>query len=297
VPVVVTGGGGRIGRVLIPMLAERGEVRAVLRRSERADELRAAGAKVAVLDMAESATLAAVLDGAHTVVHLAGGLDLPSDEAYEAANVGTVRDVLDGATEAEVARFILLSYPGASPDAANPYLRTKGLAEEAVRDFGMDHVILRSTHVYGPGQLWLEVVRAGTVRPVAAVVVGPGSQRLAPAFVDDLVRAIIAADDRASAVAGTFGLQGPDEVTADELTDLLAGRPRRRIHLGPAAAGRAARLLGRRLSRAMLEVLAGDSLADAPSAADEFGLHLTPLAEGLRASGVSSVGQAGKGKW
>lgn len=287
-PVVITGAGGGIGRVLVPLLAERGEVRAVIRRSERADELRAASAKVAVCHLEDTATLAAVLDGAHTVVHLAGGLHLPTDEAYEAANVGTVRDALEAAAEADLVRFILLSYPGASPDSANAYLRTKGLAEEAVRESGMEHVILRSTHVYGPGQRWLEVMRTAATRPVAAVVVGPGSQRLAPTFVTDLARAIIAADDRASGVAGTFGLQGPDEVTADELTDLLAGRPRRKVHLGPAAAGRAARLQGRRLPRAMLEILAADSLTDAPGAAEEFGLPLTPLVEGLGASGIGS---------
>ena len=287
-PVVVTGAGGGIGRVLVPLLAERGEVRAVLRRSERADELRAAGAKVAVCHLEDTATLGAVLDGAHTVVHLAGGLDQPSDEAYEAANVGTVRDVLEAATEAELVRCILLSYPGASADAPNEYLRTKGLAEEAVRESGMEHVILRSTHAYGPGQRWLEEMRAAAARPVAAVVVGPGSQRLAPTFVTDLARAIIAADDRVSGVAGTFGLQGPDEVTADELTDLLAGRPRRKLHLGPTAAGRAARLQGRRLPRAMLEILGADSLMDAPSAAEEFDLALTSLAEGLVASGIGS---------
>jgi nucleoside-diphosphate-sugar epimerase len=283
-PVVVTGAGGGIGRVLVPLLAERGEVRAVLRRSERAEELRAAGAKVAVCHLEDTATLVAVLDGAHTVVHLAGGMDQPTDEAYEAANAGTVRDTLEAAAEAELVRFILLSYPGASADASNVYLRTKGLAEKAVRESGMEHVILRSTHVYGPGQWWLEQMRAAATRPVAAVVVGPGSQRLALTFVTDLARAIIAADHRASGVAGTFGLQGPDQVTADELTDLLAGRHRRKIHVGPVAAGRAARLQGRRLPRAMLEVLAGDSLADAPSATEEFGISLTPLVEGLAAA-------------
>jgi uncharacterized protein YbjT (DUF2867 family) len=295
VPVVVTGAGGGIGRVLVPMLAERGEVRAVLRRSERADELRAAGAKVAVCHLEDTATLAAVLDGAHTVVHLAGGRDLPTDEAYEAANVGTVRDVLEAAAEAELVRFILLSYPGASPDASNAYLRTKGLAEEAIRESRVEHVILRCTHVYGPGQRWLEELRTAATRPVAAVVVGPGSQRLAPTFVTDVALGIIAADDRASRVAGTFGLQGPDEVTADELTDLLAGRPRRKIHLGPAAAGRAARLQGRRLPLALLEILAADSLAEAPSVAEEFGLPLTPLAHGLAAS-VGSRGTRREGE-
>lgn len=283
-PVVVTGATGGIGRVLVPLLAARGEVRAVSRRREASERLRSAGAKVAACDLSDTATLATVMDGAHTVVHLAGGLDLPDDEAYEAANVGTVRDALEAAAEAGVARFVMPSYPGASPAASNPYLRTKGLAEEAVRDSGLEHVILRCTHVYGPGQRWLDEMRAAATRPLAAVVVGSGTQRVAPVFVEDVARTLLAADDRTSGRSGTFGLQGPDEATADELVDLLSGRVRRKLHLRPTAAHRGSRLLGRPVSLAALEVLAADSLADGPSAAREFGLRLTGLRDGLAAS-------------
>jgi NADH dehydrogenase len=282
VPVVVTGASGGVGRVLIPMLAKRGEVRAVVRRRRAADGLRASGAKVAVCDLGETSVLATVMDGAHTVIHLAGGLDLPDDAAYEAANFGTSRDVLDAAREVEVSRFLFLSYPGASPDSSNAYLRAKGLAEEAVRASGLDHLILRGTHVYGAGQRWLEEMRRYAARPVAAVVVGSGRQRIAPVHVGDVCAALLAADDRAEPVSGTLGLQGPDVVTADELVDLIAGRARRKVHLSPDAARRAARLLGRRLHPALLEILATDSLADAPDAATELGIPLTTLQDGLR---------------
>jgi len=292
VPVVVTGAGGGIGRVLVPMLAERGEVRAVIRGPAAADALRDHGAKVAVCDLADTSTLVTAMAGAHTVCHLAGGLDLPDDEAYEDANLGTTRDALEAAAEAEIRRFLFLSYPGASPGSPNAYLRAKGLAEEVVRGSGLEHVILRATHVYGPRQRWLEEMRAAAARPVAAVVVGPGTQRLAPAYVLDLAGALASADDRAGGVSGTFGLQGPETVTADEIVDLLAGRRRRKLHLGPEAARRAARLLGRRPSRTMLEVLAADSLADAPDAAREFSLTPTSLRDGLAASGVTSRGKS-----
>jgi NADH dehydrogenase len=287
VPVVVTGASGGIGRVLVPMLAERGEVRAVIRGGADAEQLRAAGAKVAVADLADTATVATAMAGAHTVIHLAGGLDFPDEAAYEAANLGTVADALEGAAEAQVARFMLLSYPGASPSSPNAYLRAKGQAEEALRTSGLEHLILRTTHVYGPRQRWLDEMRAAAARPVAATVVGSGHQRIAPSYVEDVARALVAGDDRAGAVSGTFALQGPDERTADELVDLLAGRPRRKVHLAPSAARRAARLLGRRLSLTMLEVLAADSLADGPDAASELGIALTPFREGLAASGVS----------
>lgn len=283
-PVVVTAASGGIGRVLVPELAVRGEVRAVVGRSGSAEPLRAAGAKVAVCDLADTATLASVMDGAHTVVHLAGGVDYPDEEAYREANLDTTIDMLEAATQAEVQRIVMHSYPGASPDAANVYLRFKGQAEEAVRSSGVDHVILRCTHVYGPGQWWLEMIRTATRRPVAAVVIGPGTQRLAPVFVRDVARAIVAADDRASAVSGTFGLQGPDVVTADRMTDLVTGRPRRKVHLTPGTAARVSRLLGRSVSSSLLQLLAADSLADPPDGAGEFGIELTNLRSGLAAS-------------
>lgn len=285
-PVVVTGASGGIGGVLVPMLVERGEVRALLRNAADADALRAAGAKVAVADLVDTATVATAMQGAHTVIHLAGGLSLADDDAYDPVNLGTARDALEAATEADVTRFLLLSYPGASPDSPNAYLRAKGLAEEAVRASGLQHLILRSTHVYGPRQAWLDGMRAAASRPVAATVVGTGRQRIAPVYVEDVARALVAGDDRAGAVEGTFGLQGPEEVTADELVDLLAGRRRRKVHLAPGAAHRAARLMGQRLSLTMLEILAEDSLADAPDAASELGLSLTALRDGLAASGA-----------
>jgi uncharacterized protein YbjT (DUF2867 family) len=285
VPVVVTGASGFVAGHLVPLLVARGsEVRAVLRDRGRADALRASGVKVAVTRLENEDTLEAVARDAHTVIQLAGGLDLPDSGAYEAVNHELTRSVVDAAEEAGVKRFILLSYPGASPDAENPYLRAKGRAEEAVRSGSFQHVVLRSTHVYGRGSRWLAEVTRAARGPVAAVVVGPGTQRVAPVHVEDVARALAAADDREAELTGTYAIQGPEVVTADELADILAGRSRRKLHLSPAAAARAARLQGRRLSPAMLDVLASDSLSDAPDAAAELGLELTPLRQGLARS-------------
>lgn len=283
-PVAVTGASGLVGRALVPRLAGRSvQVRAVVRDRAAADPLRQLGAKVAVTRLEDTETLATAMAGAHTVCHLAGGLDLPDEAAYLASNLGTTRSVLEAAEEAGVARVLFLSYPGASPGAANAYLRAKGMAEEAVRSAPFEHAILRCAHIYGPGSRWLDGMRQAA-RGRVAVVVGPGTQRLAPVFVADVVAALEAADDRAAEIGGTFGLQGPDVVTADRLTDLLAGRRRRKVHLSVALARRAARLRRGAMSETLLEVLAADSLADAPDAAAEFGLSRTSLADGLAAS-------------
>lgn len=283
-PVVVTGASGLVGRALVPRLLGAGsEVRAMVRRQGAAEPLRAAGSKVAVGNASDPEILAAVLRDAHTVCHLVGGLDLP-DTAYEETNLGSTLATLRAARDAEVVRFLFLSYPGADPAESNQYLRAKGMAEEAIRESGLEYVIVRSTHVLGPGSSWLEGMAAAAGRRPVATVVGSGTQRLAPVFVEDVATVLTAGDNRAAAVRGTFGLQGPDVVTADDFTDLLAARRRRKVHLSPEAAARGSRLLGRPASQAMFEILAADSVADAPDAAAEFGVKLTPLRDALRAS-------------
>ena len=276
-PVVVTGASGRIGRVAVPALARRGEVRAVVRSREHREDLRRAGGKVAVCHLEDDATLRVVMDGAHTLVHLAGGVDVEEDEVEE-ANAGTVREAIAVAAEAGVRRVILVSSPGARVDAATSYLRAKAAAEEAVVRSGLEHVILRTTHVYGAGQWWWELMRVAARRRLRAVVVGTGTQRLAPIHVSDLVSAIVAADDRAASVGGTFGLEGPDVVSGDDVVDLAAGRRRRKVHAPDAR--RARQLLGA-MSDSAFGLLAADSLADAPDAAAEFGLAQKPIAEGF----------------
>ena len=282
-PVVVIGASGQVGRALVPRLVERGpEVRAVVRRRDAAEDLRGLGAKVAVDDLSDPEGLGMLFHDAHTVCHLAGGLDAPEDRVEE-ANLGTVRRTLEGAARAGIRRFLFLSYPGADPHAGNPYLRAKGRAEEEIRASGLEHAVVRSTHVYGPASRWLEET-AGAARGAVATVIGTGRQRLAPVFVDDVAAVLAAADDRAAGIGGTYGLQGPDEVTADALVDLLAGRRRRKVHLGVGTAGRLTALAGRRLPRHAIEILAADSLADAPDAAAEFGVAATPLEIGLARS-------------
>ena len=283
-PVVVTGASGLVGGALVRALVPRGgEVRVHVRRREAAEPLRSLGAKVAIGDPFDVGTLALVMSDAHTVCHLAGGLDLADEAAYERANLGTTLAALEAAADARVTRFLFLSYPGADPASPNAYLRAKGAAEEAVRASGLEHVIVRATHVYGRGSRWLDAMRR-LATGVVATVVGPGDQRVAPVAVDDVAAVLGAADDRARELRGTFGLGGPDVVTADELVTLLAGRRRRPLHLSPGAAGRITRALGRPLSPTMLEVLAADSLPDAPAAAEEFGVDPSRLADGLMAS-------------
>jgi uncharacterized protein YbjT (DUF2867 family) len=281
---MVTGASGVVGRAAVRALLARDEVRATVRRPSDAVFLRELGAKVAVRELDTPDSLEEILPRCHTLVHLIGGFDQSDPAALFDANHGSVQRAIDAAKRAKTKRFVLISVPGADPGATHPFLRAKGLAEEVVRTSGLQHAIVRATHVYGLGGLWFTAVVEGALADTPFVV-GPGDQELAPTYVDDLATVIAEIDDAPGELAGTWGLEGPDVLTADGLARLLRGDDVTPTHAdGQAAAEALTRLLGIPVDAVAASFLARPSRADPPDAADAFGVQRTPFLDGLRAT-------------
>jgi NADH dehydrogenase len=281
VSVAVVGASGAIGRAAVRAFARADpDVRAVVGRAEIARELREAGARVAIgdLDDDEDDALPASVFGADSVCLLAGG---PDDDATQPTNVATVGRVLGMARRAGVRRVLFVSDPGADAASPNPHLRAEAAAEEAIRSSGLEFAIVRTSCVYGVGGgAWFELVVAGATR-LPPVVVGDPTRIVAPVFADDVADVLLAADDRAEPIGGTWAVQGPDRVTIGELVAALSDADAEPQAVG-AEPAQIERLLGRPVSEAAVEVLTGSWPTDAPDAAIEFGVRLTRLAEGIR---------------
>jgi NADH dehydrogenase len=282
--VMVTGASGVLGHAVVAALLARDEVRATVRRPAEAERLRAVGAKVAVLDPRHADDLAEVLSRCHTVVHLIGGVRQPDPEELFWANHGSVELALDAARQAGTTRFMLVSVPAADPEATHPFLRAKGMAEAAVTTAGIEHAIVRSTHIYGLGGSWFTAtVQGATTTP--PFVCGPGTQALAPVFAADVAAVIAAIDDQAGPLEGTWGIEGPDAVSADELVSILRADDAPPTHAdGQAAAAALTKLLETTVDAVTASFFAMPSRADRPDAAAAFGVRTTPLLEGLRAT-------------
>jgi uncharacterized protein YbjT (DUF2867 family) len=280
--VLVTGASGVVGRAVVKALLARDEVRVTVRRPEAAEPLRALGAKVAVREVDHADAIAEILPRCHTLVHLVGGPNQPDADELFRANHGSVLRALEAAREAGTRRFVLLSVPGADPETTHPFLRAKGLAEEAVRGSGIDHAIVRATHVYGLGGLWFTAAVEGALAS-PPFVPGPGAQEVAPLLAEDLAAVVAALDDHDGELAGTWGLEGPDALTADAFCRLLRGDDTEPSHAdGQAAAHALSDLLDVRIDAVAASFLALPSRADAPDAAEAFGVARTGLMEGLR---------------
>jgi uncharacterized protein YbjT (DUF2867 family) len=280
--IMVTGAAGIVGRAVVRAMLARDEVRAHVRRSETAEPLRVLGAKVAVRELERADDLAELLPGCHTLIHLIGGPAQPDADSVFRANHGSVLTALAAAREAGTKRFVLVSVPGADAETTHPYLRAKGMAEEAVRASGLEHAIVRSTHVYGLGGLWFTCAVEGAIAE-PPVVCGPGDQEVAPVFADDLASVIAAIDDRGEEVHGTWGMEGPDVMTADAFARVLRDDEAMPTHVdGQAAADVFTRLLEVPVDAVTTSFFSMTNRADAPQAWTDFGVSRTGLREGLR---------------
>jgi uncharacterized protein YbjT (DUF2867 family) len=278
VAILVTGAAGLVGRAAVAALLRQDveHVRAVVREPARVAGLRRLGAKVALLDATDPDGLAAAMDGVFTACSLTGSLWSPPAEDPYAAVVSPAEVFLAAAGAAGVRRVVVCS-PAAVGTAArpNPHLAAKAEVERMVAASGLEHAILRCTHVLGPGSRLLGLL-AG--RPPVEVP-GDGRQRVAPVWVGDVAAAIAAADD-AVELAVTWSLSGPDEVGFDDLVDAVHGHPVAKHHLAGGEDGPRAGL-----TPVQARVLAVDSLAD-PAMERPPGLVPTPLAEALVRSAV-----------
>jgi len=290
--VLVTGGTGFIGPHVIHALRARDvPVRALVRDPAKAARLTAWGVELVRGDVTDPVSLAAACAGADAVVHLVSIITgSPAD--FERVMAQGTRDLVAAARDAGVRRFVLASALGLderSKDAV-PYYRAKWEMERAVKEAGLDYVIFRPSFVFGQdGGALPTFVRLARFAPVTPVV-GPGTQRLQPIWVEDLAEYFARAVDAEGVANRTFELGGPDAPTWNEFWDRLkkvlgVRRPSLHVPFGlmRVQATVTERLPGAPVTRDQLTMLQlGDNIVTSPDAVETFGLPLVPLDEQLR---------------
>jgi len=290
VNVLVTGGTGFVGRSIVRKLVEDGHTVRVLEHTPGASaELPSQDAVQGSMTDAES--LRRAVEGQDVVVHLVAILTGKPEEFRSVMEQGT-RDLLAAARDAGVQRFVLMSALGTTEETKDlvPYYGAKWQMEQDVKASGLEHVIFRPSFVFGPegGSLgqFKKIARLAPVTPI----VGPGTQRIQPIWVEDVAAHFAAAIEKPEVANRTFELGGPDAVTWNEFWSRLKralGSRRPSVHL-PFGLMRAQAVVLEQLpkppvTRDQLKMLdAGDNVVSNSDAVDTFGLPLVPLDEQLR---------------
>jgi NADH dehydrogenase len=173
---------------------------------------------------------------------------------------------------------------------AVPYFAAKWEMERAVKESGIDYVIFRSSFVFGKdGGALPTFIRLARLAPVTPVV-GSGTLRLQPIWVEDVAEYFARSLDMSQAANRIFELGGPDTVDWNGLYRTIAkvlGKRRRLVHIPfPVAQTGAAltqRLPGAPLSADQVRMLQlGDIVVANSDAVDTFQLPLVALEEQIR---------------
>jgi NADH dehydrogenase len=287
--VLVTGGTGFIGGHVVHALRARDlPVRALVRDPRQASRLATWGAELVEGDVTDADSLSAACAGADAVVHLVSILTGKRADFERVMAQGT-RNLVAAAKEAGVRRFVLTSALGLderSRDAV-PYFGAKWKMEAAVQESGLEHVIFRPSFVFGKDGGALQVFkRLARLAPVTPIV-GDGTRRMQPIWVEDVAEFYARSLDTGS---GVVELGGPDAVTWNDFWDRLKrvmGKRRPSVHV-PVGLMRVQAAVMERfpnppLTRDQLTMLElGDNVVSDPGPAAAFGVDLVPLDEQQR---------------
>jgi uncharacterized protein YbjT (DUF2867 family) len=290
--ILVTGGTGFVGPHVVHALRARElPVRVLVRDTRRGARAAAWGAELATGDVTDPASLRAAMAGVDTVVHLVAIIK-GSRADFDRVMAGGTRNLVAAAKNAGVRRFVLMSALGVNEQTKNavPYFAAKWEMEQAVKESGIEHVIFRPSFVFGKdGGALPTFIRLARFAPVTPIV-GPGTLRLQPIWVEDVAEHFARAVDLVPAANRAFELGGPDAPTWNEFWERLKrvlGSRRPSIHV-PVAAMKLQALLTERLPGApvtrdqLTMLLLGDNVVTSPDAVDTFKLPLVPLDEQLR---------------
>jgi NADH dehydrogenase len=257
---LLTGATGQVGTALLRRLTADGRpVRALVRDPRRLGPERVR-VQIALGDLTDPPSFRNALRGVKTVVHLAASArDQPRGSIEELNGIATWR-LVQAAERAGVQHFVYFSALSASVHDRTRFLRAKALAEEAVRESGLQHTIFAPSLVYSPGDRHLSLLEWLSWLP-AVPVPGRAKAQFQPIWAEDVADCVMAVlGNGGSHTMRRHELAGPDTLDHMAVAELVLR-----------AAGREKPLLGvpERLTRASLKTLEALMKSKAPATWDE----------------------------
>ena len=289
--ILVAGGSGRLGRLIVHLLAADGEqVRVLTRNPAAAEELSALGVETVVGDLRNAGAVRQAVDGCVRVVAAASGFGPMGSSSPKSVDRDGNLALVDESVRVGIEHFVLVSMHGAAPDASLELLRMKYAAEQAVVSSGLNWTIIRPTAFL---ETYLEVVAQPMRGRGATLVFGRGDIAINFVSVDDVVALVRETLRRPDAMGQTIEWGGVD-LTLNDLSDALhaaAGRPGKTIHV-PFALLRAISVAARPLSPFASRVATAAVEMNHPSEPFDFAVERARHPEIMRRSLTAAITSA-----
>lgn len=224
--ILIVGAGGFVGRHLLARLMEGDDT--VIAAGRNSDPLRRLFAHTTTMECDLARDRASDwhprLVGIDAVINLAG-LIRDGAGGFHAVHEQGAKALFDACLAAGVRRVIQLSALGADETGVRRYHRSKKAADDYLAALdpdghGMDWAILRPSLIIGRGGASTEMFSALAAAPLP-LRLGPGTWRVQPIHVDDVIDVVVRLLHRAEPFARRLDLAGPTAMTTDGVTMAL----------------------------------------------------------------------------
>jgi NADH dehydrogenase len=289
--ILVTGGTGFVGRHLVRRLCAAGEaVRCLVRPGSPGLEwLDSHPVEVVTGHLLDADALAAACQRARRIIHLAAPIHEGRDAMVERVHREGMALLLEGARAARVERFLMVSPLGTGSSSGLSFLRSRGWAEDQLRESGVPFVILQSSLMFGLGDRLISGMIRLLQRTGLLLIPGTGKTMLQPIWVGDVVSCLVRALQDEEALDRTIPIGGPQHLSYEEIADQVGKMlniPRVKVHLSRRAVAWMARLLESLglnpfLGYRHLELLEVGTITALDAVKRSFGFQPMPLIEGV----------------
>jgi uncharacterized protein YbjT (DUF2867 family) len=215
--IVVAGGSGRLGRLVVHDLVDRGEtVRVLSRDVARATQVLGPDVEVSAADVRRADEVGRAMRGADVVVSaLHGFLGGRGDGPAEVDRIGNRH--LTEAAQAEGAAVVLVSILGGAIDSPVDLFREKFAAEQELQGSGVAWTIVRACPFF---ETWLGVLAQTAGKSGRPLVFGRGEQPIPFVSVVDVASVVVEAISRPELRGQVLEVAGP-AMTMNELAVAL----------------------------------------------------------------------------
>lgn len=227
--VTILGGSGFVGSQLTYRLAEEfDEVVVLTRRAQRVRSLRTMiNVEVVELNVHDSAALNAALAGSTVVINLVGILNEganKSESSFASAHCDLTEKVLEACKANGITRYLHMSALNADAEkGSSVYLKTKGLAEQKVRNFdaSIQWTMFRPSVIFGKHDAFFNRF-AALLDSLPIFPLAVPDAKLAPVYIGDVCETMINSINDPGAIGAAIELCGPEDFTLRELVQYTA---------------------------------------------------------------------------
>jgi uncharacterized protein YbjT (DUF2867 family) len=226
--IAVLGGTGFLGTRLVARLIKDGRRVTVLSRDREQHKhlLVLPGLTLENCEVYSPAQLSERFRGKDVVINLVGILNERGfgGSGFRRAHTELTRGVLQAARSAGVTRLLQVSALKAAVDAPSYYLRSKGEAEQLIRETSaaLDWTIFQPSVMFGPGDTFLNRF-AGLLAAIPLVFpLAKPHAPFQPVFVDDVIEAMLRCLNGGACSRQIYELGGPQIYSLREIVGLVA---------------------------------------------------------------------------